>query len=72
MTLVAVIVCLDTTNRSHFCLVSEVLWVLNSQILKVLDDFIVTLGAWEASEKLSLPLNGNFFVVYKIFVSQFA
>lgn len=35
MTLVAVIVCLDTTNKRHLCLVSEVLEVLRSKILRI-------------------------------------
>lgn len=70
MTLVALIVCLDTTKGRHYCLGSDVLWDPTFEILrcryKKKNDiwqrgnmFFSDITALEALEKLNLPLNGT-------------
>lgn len=50
MTLVAVIVCLDTTNKRHLCLVSEVLGVLSSKVLRIRNSLAIV-GRLKLKEK---------------------
>lgn len=70
MTLVALIVCLDTTKGRHYCLGSDVLWDPTFKILRcrykkkndiwqIGNVFFSDITALEAPEKLNLPLNGT-------------